>query len=266
MVWAGLAIFTLLTQRRLIYFPPRVYPATPADLGIVFEEISISASDGVSLVMWWLPAEKETEAPAVICFHGNATNIGGMLDYAAVWRARGFSCLLAEYRGYGNSEGKPTEKGLYRDALAAYQWVLARGVKSDRIVVYGHSLGAAVAAWLAAEEPVAGVVLEGSFTSIHALARHHYWWLPAPEFIVLDKFLTAAHIARARCPVLVIHGEDDTVAPVRFGRGVFEAAVEPKTWCPIPGAGHNDLNLLAPQTSTALDEFARHLVGKKKSG
>lgn len=233
---------------------------------MVFEEVSISASDGVALSMWWLPAGEEAGAPAVICFHGNATNIGGMLDYAAVWHARGFSCLLAEYRGYGRCEGKPTEKGLYRDALAAYQWVLTRDVKPDRIVVYGHSLGAAVAAWLAAEEPVAGVVLEGSFTSIHALARHHYWWLPAPEFIVLDKFPTATHIARARCPVLVIHGEDDTVAPIRFGRSVFEAAAEPKTWCAIPGAGHNDLNLLAPGTSAALDQFTRGMAGRKRAG
>lgn len=245
-----------LAQRRMIYFPPRDYPLTPRDAGLAYEDAWVTAADGVRSRGWWIPAGAASPAGrTVICFHGNATNVAGMLEGAFGWRARGWSCLLAEYRGYGESGGKPTERGLYLDARAAYRWAVARGAKPGRIVVYGHSLGASVAAYLAAEEKVAGLVLEGSFPSTYAMARYHYWWILAPEFAIRDKFRTSEHVARAGCPVLFVHGEDDAIVPLKLGRRVFDAAREPKEMCVVPGVGHNSLNLFSPAGSAALDRF-----------
>ncbi len=254
LVYAALVAIVALAQRRLIYFPSHEYPVTPADFGLPYEEHVLTAADGVRLAAWWVPAESAV-APVVLCFHGNATNISGMIGHAAVFKARGFACLLAEYRGYGRSSGYPTEEGVYRDASAAYHWLMSRGVSPQRLMLYGHSLGAAVAAWLAAEQATAGTVLEGSFPSIHAMARHHYWWMYAPEAVIQDKFPTARHVARARCPVLVVHGEDDEVAPFKFGQAVFAAASPPKTFCAVPGAAHNTLGLEFPEGAAAFDRF-----------
>ena len=110
-----------------------------------------------------------------------------------------------------------------------------------------------MAAWLAAEEKIAGLVLEGAFPSIHRMARYHYWWIVTPEFAILDKFRTAEHVSRAGCPLLMVHGEEDGIAPLRLGREVFAAAREPKTLVTVAGAGHNSLNLFSPEVKVIYD-------------
>ena len=150
--------------------------------------------------------------------------------------------LIIDYRGYGRSEGSPTEKGLYADARAAYRYLVEEaGVDPRRLVVFGRSLGAAVAMELATSDTVGVLIAESAFASVEALARVHYGWIP--DFILKSlshEFDNIGKVSRLPVPVLFIHGDRDNIAPVDQGRQLFEAAPEPKEWLEIPGAGHND--------------------------
>lgn len=205
------------------------------------------------LTAWWIPARRAA-APVLYYLHGNAANLASFVDIAAACRRRGLAFFAVDYRGYGGSAGRPTEAGLERDALAGWRWLEARGA-AGRTVVYGQSLGTALAAWLAARERPAGLVLEAALPSTWHMARLHYPWLFVPEALVWDRFATVRHVARATCPVLVIHGEHDEVSPLRYGRMVFDAAPEPKVWLPVAGAGHNDLDWEAPALQREIAQF-----------
>jgi len=243
-------------QRRLLYFPPRGYPVTPAALGLPFAAEEVTTSDGLRLAAWWVPGEK-AGAPVLLYFHGNAANLSSLVELAPAFRAAGFSFAAVDYRGYGTNPGRPTEAGLRRDAMAAWEWALRHGVPPGRVVVYGQSLGAGVAAWLASQVPCGGLVLESSFPSVYAMSRLHYPFLWLPEFAILDRYPAAADAARAKCPVLVLHGELDAVSPVAFGRRVFEAAREPKRFMVVPGADHNSIEPRLPVVRAALEEFRK---------
>lgn len=261
---AGYAILVLLMaimQRRMIYFPPREYPITPRALGLSYEEIEILAEDGVALRAWLVPAPEES-GPVLLYLHGNATNLAGVAALAPGFIAAGFSFLALDYRGYGASEGAPSERGLYRDARAAYRWLVDRGVEPSRIFVYGQSLGAAVAAWLAGREPAAALILEGAFPSTYSMARKHYPWLLAPEFLVRDKFRTESHVKTASCPVLVIHGEEDAISPLQFGERIFAAIPGPKKFVRVPYAGHNSIGPELPEVREALVELRRRSLNR----
>jgi hypothetical protein len=190
-----------------------------------------------------------------VFFHGNAANLSSLIEVAAGFAMRGFSFFAVDYRGYGASGGAPGESGLKLDARAAYEWVRGQGVAAGRIVLYGHSLGAALAAWLSVKERAACAVLEGSFPSVYAMARFHYPWLLLPEFLVRDRFETGRWIRGARCPVLVVHGEEDGISPVAFGRTVFATAPDPKAFVAVPGAGHNDMLSVHPDVLAALSRI-----------
>lgn len=256
----ALVLLMVMAQRRFIYFPTREYPLTPGAAGLPYEEATLRTADGLPLAAWWVPGA-DVDARVFLCFHGNATNLAGMVDRALWFRARGDATLLVEYRGYGDNPGTPTERGLDADAAAAYAWLAERGVTPDRIVIYGHSLGAAVAARLAAARPAAGVVVEGAFPSVLAMVRHHYWWLLVPAAVIRDRFETAAHLANARSPVLVVHGEADEIVPARMGKAVFERAAEPKRLCLVPGATHNEFNLASPEGKAAFESWLAELGG-----
>jgi len=252
---AALAVVAVF-QRRLIYFPSRGYPLTPAALRLPFEAAVVTASDGVRLAGWWVPGSRK-DAPVILYFHGNAATLSALVELAAAFRSAGFAFAAVDYRGYGESGGTPTEGGLYRDAEAAWAWVTGRGVPPARIIVYGQSLGAAPAAWLAARTACGGLVLEGAFPSLHASARLHYPALWLPPFVLLDRYPTAVHAARVSCPVLVLHGELDRIAPPSFGRKVFDAAREPKRFVTVSGADHNSITPDLAEVRLALEEFRR---------
>lgn len=256
---AGYALFALLAvifQRRLIYFPPRGYPMTPRALGLSYEELELKSEDGVSLRAWFVPSPDKS-APILLYLHGNAANLSGIAALAPGFINTGFSFMAVDYRGYGESGGAPSEAGLYRDGRAAYRWLTGRGIAPSRIFIYGQSLGAAVAAWLASHEPAAGLVLEGAFPSTFAMARKHYAWLLAPEFLVRDKFQTERHVREVGCPVLVIHGEEDAISPPSFGERVFAAIPGRKFLVRVPAAGHNSISPDIPAVRAALLEFKR---------
>jgi len=243
----------VVRQRSFIYFPPRDYPITPRHARLAFEDVRLTTEDGVRIAAWWIPAA-DPQAPVLMYFHGNGANLASFVDVARSCHREGLAFFALDYRGYGASGGTPTEMGLYRDATAGYAWLAARG-SGGRVIAYGQSLGSAVASWLAAHAPVAGLILEASLPSTRQMARRHYPWLVVPEFLILDRFSTVDHLTAVTCPVLVIHGEQDEISPHSFGRLVFAAAREPKEFLPVPGTGHNDLRWDEPPIRETIMRF-----------
>lgn len=228
----------LLFEKHLIYFPMRAHDVTPAQLGLAFEELELRAEDGVRLHGWYLPVS-DSRLTVLLC-HGNGGNVSHRLDRVLLMQSRlKLDTLLFDYRGYGASEGSPDEQGSYRDARAAYRWLIAKGVAPGRVVLFGESLGAAVALQLALEVEARALVLESPFASIPEMARAVYPFLPLWPF-VRTQYDNAAKVSRLNMPLLVLHGERDEIVPFAQGRRVFDGAPEPKRFFAIPGASHND--------------------------
>ena len=235
-VWIALLVFLSLMESRLLYFPVRGLDATPSDYGLDSDELHLRASDGVRLHGWWI---KSGGRLAVLLFHGNAGNISHRLDRARLFSERlGVDMFLVDYRGYGRSEGKPSEAGLYRDGLAIFDAARERGFAPKQIVLMGESLGCAVALEVALARPCAGVALETPFLSVPALARKHYPFVPA--LLVRSKFDAGSRVGRVAVPKLFLVAERDEIAPPSQGRRLFELASPPRELFVIPGAGHND--------------------------
>jgi fermentation-respiration switch protein FrsA (DUF1100 family) len=214
--------------------------ATPADVGLRYEEVFFPAADGVRLHGWLVPGLPGR--PLVLFCHGNAGNISHRVENLRLFRERlGVSVFIFDYRGYGRSEGHATEEGTYADARGALAWLRGRGWEPARIVYFGRSLGAAVAVQLALEAPPAGLVLETPFPSVPAMGRHHYsllYWLLG--WALAARYDVEARIGRLHVPLLVFQGDRDTIVPERMARDLFARAREPKTFHLIRGAGHND--------------------------
>lgn len=240
-VW-GLAL--LFLQPRLLYHPLREVSFTPADLGLEYEEVAFRSADGVRLTGWYIVARN---APfTVLVCHGNGGNIAHSLDNLNVLSSLGLSCFAFDYRGYGNSSGRPTEAGTYLDAQAAYDWLTgAKGIPPEQIVLLGRSLGASVAAHLAGRVRVAGLAAESAFTSYLDMAARFYPYLPVKLFRrFLFGYDTLAYIKEVRCPVMVLHSRNDELVPFVFATRLFEAAHEPKQFAELFG-NHNDGFLLS---------------------
>lgn len=255
---ALLAVTALMLafERRLIYFPFRAVELEPGAVGLRHEEALLVAEDGVKLHAWLLPVEGARRT--VLLCNGNAGNMSYRLDRAREMQRRlGVSVLLFDYRGYGRSEGNPDEQGTYRDARAAYRHAVeATRVPPQDLVLFGESLGAAVAVQLALERPAGALILESAFTSIPDMARAAYPFLPPVGRLIRTRYETIAKVPRLALPLLVLHGERDEIVPFAQGRRVFEAAGGPKRFFAIPGAGHNDTYLAGGEPYwRALGEF-----------
>ncbi len=230
-----------LVQRRLMYFPsPDPAIREPAAYGLPeMKVVWLTTADGLRLLAWYRPPPA-VERPVLVYFHGNAGHIGFRADKVRPYLDAGYGVLLLSYRGYSGNPGRPSEEGLYADGRAALNFLSHEGVAPDRLVLYGESLGAGVALELARGTPVAAVVLEAPFSSVADVAAHHFRFIPVRP-LVRDRFENAAKIASTRAAVLVLHGEQDLVVPVRFARKLLAAAVEPKEARFFPQAGHDDL-------------------------
>lgn len=228
-----------LMQGRMLYLanvPGRALVMTPAEVGIEFEDVSVATADGVTLHGWFFPGQA-TET--LLFFHGNAGNISHRLDSIRQFRSLGLSVFIIDYRGYGQSGGRTTEKGMYRDAEAAWRHLTERrGIAASDIVVFGRSLGASVASWLAGRNEPRALIVESSFTSVPDIAQELYPWLPA-RWLSRLKHSTRDHIRAVQCPVLVVHSRDDEIIPFHHGESIFAAANEPRSLLEIRG-GHND--------------------------
>ena len=259
---AVLAI-VFVRQESLIYFPDRHVRSTPADLGMAFEDVRLTTDDGVAVAAWWIPAPNSRGA--LIFCHGNAGNMGDRIGKLRLFYDLGLSVLTFDYRGYGSSEGKPSEEGTARDMDAAVAHVRdAIGVPLDRTVFYGESLGGAVAIEAAVRFPPAALVAESTFTSARAMARRHYPFVPA--FLVRVGYDSLSRVAALACPKLFLHGPPDTIVPFEMGEALFRAAPEPKRFATLVG-DHNSGGILeSPEARRALAELLDATLGVAQPG
>lgn len=245
-LYLGLAVLVWAIQEKLVYFPQRTLVATPGDFGMPYREVRLTAEDGVNLHGWLVEgvdgppsAELPGAGRTLLFFHGNAGNISGRLETAQLFRRMGLDVLMIDYRGYGQSEGHPSEQGTYRDARAAWNWLTGeQGVPADSVIVMGRSLGGAVAAWLAGEVRPRALILESTFTSGVDLARQVYPFFPV-GLMLRHRYPTAEHIRELDIPKLFAHSRGDRTVPWELGRRLYEGAPGPKTFLEMEGA-HND--------------------------
>ena len=238
-----LVVIVYFMQGRMLYLaevPGRTLTMTPTDVGMDYQDVSIATTDGVTLHGWFIAGRSSR---VLLFFHGNAGNISHRLDSIAQFRELGLSVLIIDYRGYGQSTGRTTEKGIYRDADAAWRYLIDdRGIVANDIVIFGRSLGASVASWLASKYQPSSLIVESSFTSIPDIAQDIYPWLPV-RWLSRLSHATSDYVRDVRCPILIIHSRDDEIIPFRHGEAIFAAANEPRTLLTIRGT-HNDAFLL----------------------
>ena len=224
-------------QHSLIFRPVRGLTATPDARGLPYEDVMLTAADGVAIHGWYLPAPDGARGRHVLFLHGNAGNLSHRLYTLGVLHRLGHPVLVIDYRGYGRSAGRPSEDGLHADALAAWQHLtVERGIAPADIVLYGRSLGGAVAARLAAAVGPGALVLESTFSSLRELAAIHYPYAPA-GWLLAYEFDTAAHLRDLRCPLLIAHGRDDEIVPWPLASRLV-ASAPPHTFVALSGS-HN---------------------------
>lgn len=235
-----LSLFAFAFGNRIVFQPGRwasgdgrVRNLSPLPV----REIELSAKDGTKLFAWHLenPAAKAT----ILFLHGNAGHIGHRIDYLIALQKLPVSIFLLDYRGYGKSEGTPSEEGLYEDAEAACDWLHARGVTPERLFLYGESLGGAVAIETASRRPVAGLILQATFTSVGDMARRMIPFLPL-GWAIRAKFENLSKIGSIAAPKLHFHGLPDEVVPHELGKRLFSAAASPKRWVEYADMRHNE--------------------------
>ena len=222
-------------ERKSIFFPMRDMENTPSEVGLDYEDMWFFSSDNKKINAWVIPSEGARHT--ILFSHGNAGNISHRLDKIVMMNGLGLNVFIFDYRGYGKSEGVPSERGLYRDARAAYKCLMeSKGIVPGHIVLYGESIGGAVAVELAASEKVGALITEEAFTSVKDMAQMAFPLVPS--FILSSKFDSLAKIGNITCPKLIIHSPDDEIVPFSQGERLFAAAGDPKTFLKLRG-GHN---------------------------
>lgn len=260
-VYLAIVLLAWLFQHRLLYLPSvagRDWTATPEVLGLDYADVRLTTEDDVELSAWWIPAHPERGT--LLFLHGNAGNISHRLESVEIFHRLGLSVLIVDYRGYGQSASEPSEQGTYLDARAAWHYLVEqRRAPPERIVVFGRSLGAAVAAHLAGslETGPAALILESAFTSAPEMAQRAYPFLPA-RWLTRFDYTTRDYVRAVDSPVLVLHGRDDEIVPFEQGESVFRAAPEPKRFVTLHG-GHNTGFLESGELYT--EELERFLAG-----
>lgn len=243
---AGVLLLLRIFENRLVFYPYKYPTGTwrPEWFGLALEDCWFTTADGVKLHGWFL--KQENAVATLLWCHGNAGNISDRLDNLQRLAQLPVNVFIFDYRGYGRSDGTPSEPGVYRDAGAAYDFLLTRGISPDALIIFGRSLGAAVALELASRRECAGVILESAFTNAADMAGEMFPFLPA-RFVMKSKFDNVANVQKLKAPLLVIHGDADNIVPFRLGQKLFEAAKEPKSFYRIENANHNDTYLVGGQ-------------------
>jgi fermentation-respiration switch protein FrsA (DUF1100 family) len=266
-IYLLLAVLLYLFQNRMVFLanlPGRALVATPQDAGLRFEDVIIATSDGLKLHGWFVPAEQSKAT--VLFLHGNAGNISHRLDSIEIFHAMGLNTLIFDYRGYGQSEGIPGKQGTYIDAKAAWDHLVNyRGTAPERIIIFGRSLGGAIAAWLASENTAAAVIIESCFSSALEMARRLYPFMPA-RLITRLKYPVIDYIGRLKSPLLVVHSRDDEIIPFSMGQALFKAATVPKAMLVIPGGHNNGFLLDRDRYMTGLRDFIDGHLNQKFEG
>lgn len=256
-VWLLLCLLLFVFQAKYVYYPMSEIIATPDHIGLPYEDLYLTTEDDVKIHGWYI---RHTEPRAtMLLLTGNAGNISYRLEKLRIFHELGLSVLIIEYRGYGLSEGTPTEQGTYLDALAAWQYLIVeRGIPADKIILYGESLGAGVATWLMDQHAPGGLIVESAFTSIVDIGRHYYPYLPV-KLLTRIKYPTLERISNSSCPVLVIHSSDDEIIPLTHGLRLYEAAKEPKFILEISGDHNNGFYISRDQYSNGIARFIEQL-------
>ncbi|KTD07602.1 alpha/beta hydrolase [Legionella jamestowniensis] len=235
-VFAIASLLIYFLQRNLIYFPAKEVPSRSVFQAEDMQVVKIHTADGLELMSWYKPAA--AGKPTILYLHGNAGHIGYRMPLVRQFLAAGFGVLLLEYRGYGGNKGQPREQGLYYDGQAGLEFLQQQGVSLQQTILYGESLGTSVATYLGAKSKVCAVVLQSPYTSMTQVARYHYPWVFIAPW---DKFDSLSRISQIKSPLLILHGESDTIVPSQQARILFEHANEPKFLINLPDRGHNDL-------------------------
>jgi len=258
-VYVGICILLFFRQSRMIYFPLAAVMQKPSDAGLAYESVDLVTADNVRLAGWYVPCA--LARGTVLMCHGNGGNIGDRLHPIGLFHELGLNVLIFDYRGYGASAGRPSEKGTYQDAYAAWQHLIGKlRTPPDKIIVFGRSLGGAVAADLAERTTPAALILEATFTSIPDLGARLYPWLPI-RLLSRYRYNTLSRLERIRCPVLIAHSREDEMVPFEQGRRLFAAACAPKTFFELTGDHNEGEALTPPAYRQALDTFLTARLG-----
>lgn len=246
-------------QRRRIYRPDREIVTTPDAAGYDYEEIRLVTADGLRLTGWFVP--RANARGLLLFFHGNTRNVSHCMDSVGIFHRLGFSVFLFDYRGYGQSQGEPDEPGTYKDAEAAWRYLVERrGIPADEIVMLGRSLGAAVAAWLAARHMPKALVVESTFTSLPDIAAQLHPVLPA-RLLSRYEYPVQRHLQAVQCPVLIVHSREDELIPIRHGRQLYEAANAPKAFMEIRGMHYDGFRVSGQDYVDGLARFFDQHLG-----
>ena len=265
-LWAG----ARWMERNRLFFPDRRLDVNPRSMGMASEDVALVTADGLRLHGWFIPAapfkaspkdKKPVQGPlapkglVVLFCHGNAGNISNRVHKASLLHRLGLSVFLFDYRGFGESEGRPTEKGTYLDADAAYRYLTeTRAIPPERIVIHGESIGNGVAIEAATRHPSRALIVESAFTSIVAMGKLAVSWLPL-EWFVSCRYDNLAKLPKVARPVLVMHSRDDEVIPFEMGRALFQAAAEPKQFLELKGTHNDGYVESGPSYSASIRDF-----------
>lgn len=263
-VVVALAVLVRWLEPRMAFFPLPGEAETPRDFGIPFEAVTIATGDGERLRAWLMtPPAPQASRGRILYFHGNGGNLSNWSPVLAAIVRRGYSVIAVDYRGYGLSSGRPTERGLYRDvdAVVAHPWPERAG--ATPLVYWGRSLGGAMAAYAATRRRPDGVIIESGFPSARSVVR------TSPVLAVLSllasyRFPAGEYLNRANAPVLILHGDHDSVIPFALGRELFEQITAPKAFVVIAGGDHNDA--AAPDQAAywaPIDRFVNNLPRRR---
>jgi len=243
--YTGLGLILYYMQPSFLYYPIRELPYSPAELSLDYEDVYFKTGDHLHLHGWFIPAP-DSRFTILFC-HTNGGNMMYQLDTINIFYNLGLSCFIFDYRGYGSSQGQPTEHGTYLDVRAAYRWLTkTKKIAPENIIVFGRSLGGSIAAYLASKTKPGALVLESSFTSYVAIGSRFYPYMPVRWFARFD-YPTIDYLRKVTCPVMVIHSRNDEIIPFEFGLELYEAAREPKEFIELFG-GHNDAFLISGET------------------
>jgi len=245
--YLAFAAVLYVMQPKFLYSPEREVFSTPDELGLDFEDVVFKSADGLDLSGWYIPA-KNPKLTLLFC-HGNGGNMAHRLDSINIFHNLGLNCFIFDYRGYGNSQGKPGEEGTYIDAMAAYKWLTEeKNIPAEDIIIFGRSLGGSIAAQLASKVEAGALIVESAFTSYVDIGKEYYPYMPVRWFARFG-YKTIDYIKEVRCPVMLIYSGNDEIVPFKFGLKLYEAANEPKEFIEIFG-GHNDCFLTSGEIYT----------------
>ena len=263
-IYVLLSAALYLMQNKMVFLanmPGRALDATPGDIGLEYEDVAITTGNGVRIHGWYVPEDQS--ATTVLFFHGNAGNISHRLDSIAIFNELGLSVLIIDYQGYGQSGGKPSEQATYLDAGAAWDYLVTdRGTSPDDIVIFGRSLGGAIASHLAARTTPAAVILESTFTSAPDMAYRLYPFLPV-RLLTRLKYPVIENVRRFSSPLLVVHSRQDEMIPFDMGESVFAAAPEPKQMLELTGDHNGGFMINRDQYISVLGGFLDQHLAKR---